>query len=424
MGQLVAGPVNRAPTSQTGSRADDSSADARCLSRLADQYLIELGKQSHLAPEPSPFRRLGHITQRVGQWFVRKGKELIQDHWDLAVFDVAFGSVKAFGIYPALYFAGLTWTIPIMEFAPLNTQLWTAGYIAARHRILSQIGKRRYGHSLIRMDEFRDRALGIWPRDARSIHRFEFEGVERTVRIRRSRFVAWMRRLRGQSPERNVLLQFELRRMISDEEFLFRANPLRNNAYLYEEIAIKKILAAPESRGAFLARLTPEGPPGAARDRELFAEIGETLTPSYSRVIEQGDALTASLRRNLDSGFSMTSLALRWINWSYQRTIYRKMAELAVLHYRLLADLLDGVSLRESEHLSRIRCQRAEIQAWLERATRFGERAKRLSSKAGAHGLIERGIAEARALGLPVRLARTARWMSPSGQRRLGGAAK
>ena len=120
----------------------------------------------------------------------------------------------------------------------------------------------------------------------------------------------------------------------------------------------------------------------------------------------------------------MTSLALRWINWSYQRTIYRKMAELMVLHYRLLADLLDGVSLCESEYLPRIRCQRAEIQAWLERATRFGERAKRLSSKAGAHDLIERGIAEARALGLPVRLARTARFMSPSGQRRLDGAAK
>ncbi len=76
MGQLVAGPVNRAATSQTGSRAVDASADARCVSQLAEHYPIELGKQSHLAPEPGPFRRLGRVAQRVGQWFARKGKEL------------------------------------------------------------------------------------------------------------------------------------------------------------------------------------------------------------------------------------------------------------------------------------------------------------------------------------------------------------
>lgn len=416
----MAGSRNGERTSESGSRTADPSTDARCLSEIAEGYLVELQRQSRLAPEPA--RRASRFFRQSGQWLMRKTKELIQDHWDIGVFDIAFGSVKAFGVYPALYFAGLTWTIPIMEYAPLNTQLWTAGYLSLRRNLLSQIGKRRYGHSLNRMDELRDRALRIWPRDARHIHRFEFDGVERMLRIRRSRFSAWRRWLRKQGPEPNVLLRSELRRMISDPEFLFCANPLRNNAYLYQEIAIKKILATPEDRSRLLSRLTPEEPLRTARDRRLLATIGETLIPSYARVIEQGDALTASLRRNLDSGFSLTSLALRWINWSYQRTIYRKMGELQVLHYRLLADLLDGRSISESEHPPRIRRQRTEIQVWLERATRFGDRVKRVSSKRHAHELIERGIVDARSLGLPVRLARAARRLSPSRRSRVSEA--
>ena len=50
----------------------------------------------------------------------------------------------------------------------------------------------------------------------------------------------------------------------------------------------------------------------------------------------------------------------------------------------------------------------------LDRATRFGARAKRLRSKAQAHEAIDAGLAEARELGLAVRLARTARRLSPS----------
>ena len=109
-GPVMAGRPNEERTSESGSRAADPSADARCLSQIAEGYLIELQKQSRLAPEPTLARRVGRFFRRSGQLLVRKTKELIQDHWDIGIFDIAFGSVKAFGVYPALYFAGLTWT--------------------------------------------------------------------------------------------------------------------------------------------------------------------------------------------------------------------------------------------------------------------------------------------------------------------------
>ena len=392
----------------------DAAEDARLLSEIAGRYVADLEGQCRDAPESTPALRIRRTAQRSGQWFVRKGRELIQDHWDVGLFDVAFGSVKAFGIYPALYFAGLTWTIPIMEYAPLNTQLWTAGYLFARRHVQSRVGRRRYGHGLIEMDAFRDRALRIDPADARHIHRFGFGGRQYTVRVRRSRLRARLERVRGVATRPNVLLHAELRRMIDDTEFLFRANPLRNNTYLYEEIALQKILGEPQGRARLLARLVPEDTLSDARDRRLLDEIGESLIPAYARVIEQGDSLVASLRRHLDSGFSMTSMALRWISWSYQRTIYRHMRDLEVLQYRLIADLLDGRRLEASPHLQQIRDQRLDIRDWLDRATRFGARAKRLRSKAQAHEAIDAGLAEARELGLAVRLARTARRLSPS----------
>ncbi len=105
----------------------DASEDARRVTEVAEGYLADLNKRSRAAPPLSRVGRALRVVERSRQWFVRKTRELVQDHWDLGLFDVLFGSVKAFGIYPALYFAGLTWTIPIAEYAPLNTQLWTAG---------------------------------------------------------------------------------------------------------------------------------------------------------------------------------------------------------------------------------------------------------------------------------------------------------
>ena len=389
-------------------------AEVQHLSMLSEKYLFDLNNKSRSAPKLTQLKQFLRILHRVRQWVKRKSKELIQLHWDICVFDVVFGSLKAFIIYPMLFFAGLTWTIPIMEYLPLNTQLWTAGYLFCRRHILSKIGQYRYGHSLNEMNEFRDTALGIQPRDARNIHRFEYESVERTVRIRRSRFLDWMRKLRGKVREPNVVLQSELRKMISDKEFLFQANEIRNNAYLYEEIAIRKILTTPGDRPKLLKGLVPESPFTAERDKKLLDAMGESLTPAYARVIEQGNSLTATLRINLGNRFSATSLSLRWLNWSYQRTIYRKLAELDVLHYRLLADVLNGISIDESEPLLQIRRKEEEIRTWVERATTFGEQAKAVTTKPKAHRLIQRGIRKAQSFGLKVRLARTAYWLSPS----------
>jgi hypothetical protein len=200
--------------------------------------------------------------------------------------------------------------------------------------------------------------------------------------------------------------------MISDREFLFQANPLRSNTYLYEEVLLKKILSVPEDRPKLLARLQPQVPlQGEAR--RLLEAIGETSAPTRARVIEQGESLTASLREQLGSGFSATLLALRWIHWSRQCRIYRKLAELEALEYRLLADLLEGEMVERSRHLPSIRRKQMEIEEWIDRGADFVARARGATSSAKARELIDSAIEEAEGLGLPVRLARAARWLVP-----------
>jgi len=383
------------------------------LSRLAEKSFAEIDEKSRRTLVPTRAGRLLRALELARQWTVRKVRELFQEHWDIGLFDVLFGSVKAFGVYPALYFAGLAWTIPLMEYAPLNTQLWTAGYLFARGQILSQLGRRRYGYTLNQLGELRDRALRIRPRDARSVHRFVLDGVERCVRVRRSRLRGWLDRLRGRVPEPNVLLQSELRGMISDREFVFQANPLRSNAHLYEKILLKKILSVPEDRAKLLARLRPE-PPLQGEARLLLAAIGETTAPTRARVIEQGESLAASLREQLGSGFSATVLALRWIHWSHRCRVYRKVAELEALEYQLLADLLEGEMVERSRYLEPIRRKQAEIEEWIERGAAFVARARGATSRAKARPLIESAIEQADGLGLPVRLARAVRWLIPA----------
>jgi hypothetical protein len=381
------------------------------LSRLAERSFAELDEKSRRTLLPTWTGRLLRALELARQWTVRKVRELFQEHWDIGLFDVAFGSVKAFGVYPALYFAGLAWTIPLLEYAPLNTQLWTAGYLFARGQILSQLGRRRYGCALNRLNELRDRTLRIRPRDARSIHRFALDDGKRCVRIRRSRLRAWIDRLRGREPEPNVVLQSELRAMISDREFLFQANPLRSNAYLYEEILLRKILSAAQDRPKLLVRLQPEAPlQGEARG--LLDAIGETAAPTRARVIEQGESLAACLRERLGAGFSLTALALRWIHWSYRCRVYRELAELEALEYHLLADLLEGEMVERSRYRPRIRRKQAEIEEWIDRAADFVDRARGATSRAKARALIETAIERARRVGLPVRWARAARWLT------------
>jgi len=403
----------REAEASSGFRAGQGPPKAESFPKLAERTLAELNEKSRRARSPGRAGRLLRKLELARQWVVRKLSELFQEHWDIGVFDVAFGCVKAFGVYPALYFTGLAWTIPLMEYAPLNTQLWTAGYLFTRRHILSQIGRRRYAHSLNQLNEFRDRVLRIRPRDARSIHRFALDEGERCVRVRRNRFRSWMERLGGRAPEPNVLLQSELRAMLSDREFLFQANPLRSNPYLFEEVLLKKILSTPRDRAALLARLVPEAPlEGEAR--ELLAAIGETPAPIRARTIAHGESVTTALRERLGAGFSMTALALRWISWSHQRRIYRELTQLESLEYRLLADLLEGETVQCSRHLAPIREQREEIERWLERAARFVERAEQVSSKEQAQRLLEKAIEEGREIGLTLRCARAARWLSAS----------
>jgi hypothetical protein len=168
----------------------------------------------------------------------------------------------------------------------------------------------------------------------------------------------------------------------------------------------------PEDRPKLLARLRPETPlQGEAR--LLFDAIGETTAPTRARVIEQGESLTAVLREQLGSGFSATSLALRWIHWSRQCRIYRKLAELEMLEYHLLADLLEGEMVERSRYLAPICRKQADIEEWIDRGAAFVERAKAATSREKARQLIDGGIEEADALDLPVRLARVARWLIP-----------
>ena len=90
------------------------------------------------------------------------------------------------------------------------------------------------------------------------------------------------------------------------------------------------------------------------------------------------------------------------------------LAGLERLRYQLLAEVLDGRSIDGSDYVPRICDKRVEIQTWIDRATRFGERAKRVHSKPQGHGLARHGIREAQTVGLPVRLARIALRLSPS----------
>ncbi len=398
-------------------RAPDPRADARRLAEVAERHLRRLEARARGLPEPTRGVRLARGLERTRRWFVRKTRELVQEHWDVALFDVIFGSVKAFGIYPALYFAGLTWTIPLLEYAPLNTQLWTAGYLFARRQLLSELGRRRYGHSLNEIDAFRDRALAVDPRDARRIHRFSWDGSERVVRCGRSRAAEWIRRIRGRAREPGVWLQGELRALVGDATFLFCAGELRSNAFLYEEVLIRRILRDSEARAALLEGLPPEPPLATEEDRALGAILAESLEPAHARVIEQGNSLTEALRERLGSSVSATSLALRWINWSYQRTLYGRLAELERLGHRLVAELLDGATPAASEYARRIRELRSEIEVWMGAATRFGSRAAVVASKPEGIVVARAGIEEAQRRGRPVRLARLALRLSPTARR-------
>jgi len=383
------------------------TADESYVTRRAACIEVRLSKQCRDAARPGRLARLGRALERMRQAVVRKGLEVIREHWDVALFDVAFGCLKAFAIYPALYFAGLAWAIAVAEYGPLNTQAWTAGYLFARQQIMSARGKRRFGYSLNRLDAFRDELLGVQPRDARRIHRFDWEGLEWTIRIRTGRLRAAWRSWRGHPTDPNVVTPSELRALVVDDEFVFRANPLRSNPELYEAVLLQRILSNPVARDSLLGRLQP----AAARceeEQELARILGESLGSARARITEQGDALAAALKVNLGGGFSAASLALRWLSWSHQRALFARLSALARLQYGLLADLMEGGSLERCTGAEGIGAELREIEEGTQRAGRLSEQAITVVSKQEARDLAARGIAQARALGMKVRLARVA----------------
>jgi len=382
-------------------------ANERFIACRAACIEARLSKQSRDATPPGRLSKIGRALERMRQAVLRKGLEIVREHWDIALFDVAFGCVKAFAIYPALYFAGLAWAIAVSEYGPLNTQLWTAAYLFARRQILSALGRRRFGHSLNQLDAYRDELLSIHPRDARRIHRFLWDGLEWTLRIRASRMRTIWRSWRGREPEANVVTPSELRALVGNDELLFRANALRGNPQLYEQVLLRRILADPVARDTLLGRLQPEMPRGT-EERELSRALGESLEPARARVTEQGDALASGLKTQLGSGFSAASLALRWLSWSHQRALYARLADLARLQYGLLAELREGRPLAQCSGRARVDAELVEIEDAMERAGRLCDEATGIASKREARDLAARGIEEARALGMKTRLARAA----------------
>jgi len=395
-------------TSVAGSRSERLT-DAEHMVVLAERYVAELERASD-SRSPTGAERLRRALTGIWRGFARKTRRLLEEHWDVAAFDVLFGSLKAFGVYPALYFAGFAWAIPVAEYTLLNTQLWTAAYLFARGWLRSQLGRRRYGQPLHRLDGLRHRLLAVRSGQAGDLHRFAWGGEQWVVRVGGSRCRAWLRRLTGGEPEPGVVHRARLRAMLSDAEFRYRADSLRGNPYLYEGVLVRKLLATAADRGKLLAVAEPAAPlreAGAALSRWL----DESRVPTRARLLEQADSLARALRRRAGSCPWPTRLALRWLHASHRRAIHRALTELCDLEYRLLAELQSGADLETSRHLEAIAVKRAEIAARVESADRFARRAKDVFSWAQAERLLRSGIGQAQAAGLRPGRVRAARWL-------------
>ncbi|MGI9590514.1 MAG: hypothetical protein ACR2P8_04030, partial [Myxococcota bacterium] len=66
---------------------------ARILDERAAEIRADCEARENRAtgPRERVLRRLELLRQAV----VRKGREIIQEHWDIGLFDVGFGSIKA-----------------------------------------------------------------------------------------------------------------------------------------------------------------------------------------------------------------------------------------------------------------------------------------------------------------------------------------
>ena len=348
-------------------------SDAEHVTRLARERAAELEAAAAGARPPKGLARLGRTLTRLRLGLARHARSLVRDHWDLGLFDLAFGSLKAFGLYPALFFAGLAWTIPLLEYAPLNTQLWTAGYLLARRKLLSAAGRVRYGRSGEELDALRTRLLRSAPSEDHALHRFCIDGAEHALRVRRSRLAAWWDRVRGRTPAPGTILQSQLREMLANEELCFRAESLRSNAYLYERVLIETLLKTDAGR----ARLATASIAAGDDDPALSALLPDP-EPTRARLDAEGDRLRAVLAARLGSAGSLVARGLAWLHAGHRRAIRRRLGELRDLEYRLLAALAGGEEAEGTGLAETIRQQHRALGAQLGRATRLVARASLL----------------------------------------------
>lgn len=333
--------------------------------------------------------------------WLRQARELVQSHWDVVAFDLAFGSVKAFGVYPALFALGLAWAIPVAEYAPLNTQLWTAGYLLVRRRVASVLGRYRYGYSLDRLDAARE-ALGAprAPRD-RAFHPRTLDGRAICVEVIRGRLAHFAGRWRASRSA--AISVWELRGLVRDPELRLRAEALRHNPLLYEQVLLEHLLATPDGRRALLERLgdTPSGSDPAAGPDGFRQQTSALL-------IDQADVLARAPR-----AASSASRALRWLHGAYRRKIRREADDMEDLGHRLLAAGLDGREGDVNELRSAHALVRARIAGWLDCADALVARVSALRTDAQLRTALARELAIAGRLGLrPSRAAALAGWLA------------
>lgn len=385
------------------------------LSECARRYalLFQSRARGKTRPWPLPLRALLTTARRLA----RQLRELMQRHWDIVVFDVVFGSLKAFGVYPALFALGLAWTIPMAEYAPLNTQLWTAGYLLVRRRIASAWGLRRYGYTLDRLDARRDTLLCRRSRVDGTLHRIELDHRPFCVTVRRSRWAHLLERLRGVAPPPGVISGSELRGLVRDAEFRLQADALRHNPTLYERVLLLHVLATPESRYALVRRLaevpaegggaaepprqgpslhnSPSSKEGSDERDGLAADLDAGSEAAEALLIEQADTLGGALGTR-----SMARMGLRWLHGAYRRRIRRERDDMKNLEYRLLAAHLDEKSSIATQLQKQHRESRARIATWVDRAEAFVARACTRKTDEPARSTLRRELILARRLGL------------------------
>lgn len=375
-----------------------------CARRLGRAITRRAAAESHRGALARTARRLAHLPGGVARRIAR----LAREHGDVAVFDVAFGSLKAFGVYPALCLAGLAWTLPLMEYAPLNTQLWTAGYLLVRRRLRSLWGRWRYGVPLARMDALRALHLGCGPDDTVGVHEIPTgPGVPLRVRVERGRWRDRWRRWRGRPPRPDALALRELEALVGDPAWCALARRLADDPWLHERALLERIVADPEGRAALRRRLPP-GPAPDTETRRWRAVLRPSDAPLRTVLREEARALREALARALGPGPSAARLCLRALHRVAQRNVHAAQAAIRDGEYRWIAARLAGDAPGAARAAEACAAGREALRGALARSRALASRAAAVRSGEAGARLVEAELREARARGARCTRARLA----------------